>query len=111
MLLQLIAARMAHHKQVPSWLDAGRNPGQDQVAAILQSAQVFLGYFLSAYVPFIKMLKFHAEEARLNWIESGINTFHFIKVSGSGTVVAQNTDTVGDSIIVRHDSPCVAKSA
>ena len=102
MVLQLVAARMAHDEQVPGRFDIAGNLRQNQMGHPRQGFQVPFGGMTAPQVPLVQEGQFDPQHRRLQRIQSGIAAFDFIIILDSRTVVAQQPDLGGQPVVIRH---------
>src|ERR671920_1076587 len=63
----------------------------------------------SSSVPFVEMRQLHAKHCGLNCIEPTIPTLKFVVVLCHAPVISQQTQPLGNAVVVRDDDPCITK--
>src|SRR5258706_10324069 len=102
MPLQIVAPRMSNNEEVPDRVDAWRNRGQHQIADTGQSLQISGSDFAATIIPSIETREFRPQHRRLQRIETRVKAECLVVVFETRAVIAQDADTICETIIIRR---------
>src|SRR4051794_26092858 len=100
----------ADNEDVPYRRGPLRVAGQDDIS-FLELLEVDVRLTPPVVVPGIEVSQFDEEQSRLQLVKPAVDAEDFVLVFLRRAVVAQQTDPLGDCLVVRRDGPAISECA